>query len=203
VFKPQVNAKYLYNYINANIAIFENLYEGNGRKHLNINAFKNLQIPIPPLNIQNQIITQIEFLQSESSHYETYAKCLEKELDSISEIIQNMIKDKADFNDNWNNICTKYNLDTISDDETQDIDKFIKCQTKFLYKIIPKLANMDNLDDSNMSENELLDTEDKIMVGTSYENKDIMDEENEDIIDEENEKLNERIGQSTKVIRTK
>jgi hypothetical protein len=187
-----ITNKFLYNWLRYNdVSKYASGQIGKGS--LNKTSIYKIQIPIPPLNIQNKIVQQIELLQSESSHYDTYAKSLEKELDSINEIIQNMTKDKADFNDNWNKICTKYNLDTISDDETQDINKFIKCQTKFLYKIIPELAKTSELDDSDII-SDMSDTEDNIMEDNELD---------EAIIDEENEKLNERISQSTKVIRTK
>jgi len=74
-------------------------------------------IPIPPLNIQQEIINKIEQLNEISSHYKQYANTLQIELDNIMETIKNMtnlnkLKD--------NTISIKANRFLINSDESVD-----------------------------------------------------------------------------------
>ena len=62
-------------------------HAGNG--NINIpNMLNKIEISIPPLKVQEEIIKKIEQLESETSHYTTYAKVLQTELDSNSKTIK-------------------------------------------------------------------------------------------------------------------
>jgi type I restriction-modification system DNA methylase subunit/restriction endonuclease S subunit len=52
--------------------------------------FDNFQIPIPPLQIQEQIINKIVQLNEQSSYYEQYSKTLQTELELMNETISNL-----------------------------------------------------------------------------------------------------------------
>ena len=63
---------------------------GSGLGYIQMPKIQNLEIPIPPLNIQEQIIHKIAQLNDQSSHYNVYAQILQKEIDMISDTIKNM-----------------------------------------------------------------------------------------------------------------
>ncbi len=79
---------------------------GNCQPKLGIYQIQDLLIPVPLLKVQEEIIKKIEQLESETSHYSTYAKVLQTELDSISKTIENL--------------CKMKNNDGINDDEIND-----------------------------------------------------------------------------------
>jgi type I restriction enzyme S subunit len=87
-----LNFNYLKNYLLCNQhIIFNNYASGNAQKNMETNKLLNeFKIPIPPLNIQEQIIHKIEQLNEQSSHYNVYAQTLQSEIDIISETIKNM-----------------------------------------------------------------------------------------------------------------
>jgi type I restriction-modification system DNA methylase subunit len=92
--KEQLNIIYLHNYLNSYKYKISNMFVGGDKKNINICTFKNLEIPVPPLNIQEEIINKINKLNEQSSHYDTYAKVIQTELDNITETIQNMTQNK-------------------------------------------------------------------------------------------------------------
>ena len=86
-------------------------------------SFENFQIPIPSLELQEEIIKRIEALELESSHYNEYSKMLEKELLNITEIINNMtisskMNEEIILNEE-NNIINEENDDEINDEEEE------------------------------------------------------------------------------------
>ncbi len=103
VLKPNIkiiNIKYLYIYLLNNKQLL--VFTGNGLKHLSKENINSIQIPVPSLEVQEEIIKRIESLEQESSHYNQYAKMLQTELDNITEIIGNMTtasKDNIDINE--------------------------------------------------------------------------------------------------------
>lgn len=90
--KEQLNIIYLHNYLNSYKYKISNMFVGGDKKNINICTFKNLEIPVPSLEIQEEIINKINKLNEQSSHYDTYAKVIQTELDNITETIQNMTK---------------------------------------------------------------------------------------------------------------
>jgi restriction endonuclease S subunit len=88
----EITNKYLYVYF-QNIDFSKGLTNGNiGSGSLNKTSLYNLQIPIPPLNIQQQIITEIENIISAQSSYVKYAETLQEQINIIYTIIDNMTK---------------------------------------------------------------------------------------------------------------
>ena len=94
VLRPNKNiiTKYLFEILKTNniTSYLVNKCNGDSPPSYNLSAIQNLQIPVPPLEIQEEIIKRIELLEQESSHYNQYAKMLQTELDNITEIIGNM-----------------------------------------------------------------------------------------------------------------
>ena len=69
-----IDIVYLYLYLLHNKHLLH--FTGNGLKHLSKENINIVEIPIPPLNIQEQIIHKIEQLNDQSSHYNVYAQIL-------------------------------------------------------------------------------------------------------------------------------
>ena len=76
---------------------------------LNKTSFGNINIPIPSLEIQQDIVNKIQALGEPSSHYNQYHSILEQEMKNIMETIHNMtiyiegnkdIIEEFDLNDN-------------------------------------------------------------------------------------------------------
>jgi restriction endonuclease S subunit len=63
-----------------------------GLAHLSLTNLVKFEIPVPSLEIQEEIINKINKLNEQSSHYDQYAKFIQTELDNITETIQNMTK---------------------------------------------------------------------------------------------------------------
>jgi len=57
---------------------------------LNKTSLFNIKIPLPSLDIQQEIINKIEKLNESNSHYESYSNILKVEINNIMEIINNM-----------------------------------------------------------------------------------------------------------------
>ena len=92
VLKPNdnINIHYLYLFLLNNKYLLN--FTGNGLKHLSKENINIVRIPVPSLEIQEEIINKINKLNEQSSHYDTYAKVIQTELDNITETIQNMTK---------------------------------------------------------------------------------------------------------------
>lgn len=126
IFKPLNTLKiiYLHKYLLSIINIISNNFVGGDKKNLNMEGFKNIQIPIPPLQIQEEIIKKIEALDTSASHYNEYSKMLEKELSNITDIINNMTTlNKSNDIPLDNAINNKSNNIIILDDVVDNNDK--------------------------------------------------------------------------------
>jgi hypothetical protein len=95
--KININIMYIYFYLFNNKNLLH--FTGNGLKHLSKENINIVEIPIPPLNIQQQIINKINLLNTQSSHYEIYAQTLQQEIDHIMETIQNMCSNSTNSTD--------------------------------------------------------------------------------------------------------
>jgi len=86
----KININYLYHYLINNKQLL--IFTGNtgGLKHLSKENINQVKIPVPSLEVQEEIIKRIESLELQSSHYNQYAKILETELNNITEIINNI-----------------------------------------------------------------------------------------------------------------
>ena len=74
------------------------------------NILQNLEITVPPLNIQQQIIHKIEQLNNHQSHYQQYALLLQNELNYIIDTIENMTLVNESINDNIMKLIKKNEL---------------------------------------------------------------------------------------------
>ena len=93
-----------------------------GLGYIQMPKIQNLEIPIPPLNIQQQIIHKINLLNEQSSHYNTYAQTLQSEIDMISETIKNMTNNNK-INCNITDVKHNFNTDELTID-LSNIDKY-------------------------------------------------------------------------------
>jgi restriction endonuclease S subunit len=87
---------------------------GIGPGSLNKTSLYNLEIPIPPLLIQQQIITEIKEITSLQFTYSKYADALQEQINNIYTIIDNITKiplQKEDTEDNF----VEYNINDIFD----------------------------------------------------------------------------------------
>ena len=128
-----INKEYLWNYLKSYQKNIYKLQHGNGQPHVNTNDMINFNIPVPPLEVQEEIIKRIEALEQKSSHYNQYTQMLQTELDNISDIINNMTTactDNQDIN-NDNQDINNDNQDINEDEiiETSE-DKPVKKQKK-------------------------------------------------------------------------
>ncbi len=139
VLKPNIkiiNIKYLYIYLLNNKQLL--VFTGNGLKHLSKENINSIQIPVPSLEVQEEIIKRIESLEQESSHYNQYAKMLQTELDNITEIIGNMTtasKDNIDINeekvDETNDEQYNEQVDeTVDEQYNEQVDETVDEQIK-------------------------------------------------------------------------
>ena len=84
-----------YYMINNQEKIFNNYTTHNAQARMETNKLLNeFKIPVPSLEIQEDIINKINKLNEQSSHYDQYAKFIQTELDNITETIQNMTKNQ-------------------------------------------------------------------------------------------------------------
>lgn len=79
-----IDIDYLYLYLNANRKQIECLRAQNATPNISWYNLQNFEIPVPPLNIQKQLVEQINHINLPSSHYQIYAKCLEQEIANIN-----------------------------------------------------------------------------------------------------------------------
>ena len=63
--KNKFLAYYLYYYLNNNKTIFNKIYRGSGQQNIDIDNFNNINIPIPPLIIQDNTITILDDLMNQ------------------------------------------------------------------------------------------------------------------------------------------
>ena len=63
VVKPMIESvftKYVYYYLSGNIHILEEGFKGAGLKHISKEYISNIQIPIPPLSIQREVVERLD-----------------------------------------------------------------------------------------------------------------------------------------------
>lgn len=171
--KKNINCKYLYYYLTVRKNELMLLADyGTGLGYIQMPKIINISIPVPSLEIQQDIVNKIDQLNLEASHYANYGKCLQEELNNISEILNNLtnidqtneiheqdmdIKKDEDFIE----IDIKKNAERNADDEiindkseksdnnTEDENTF-KAKKKKL--IIKKENHKPNSEDENINE---------------------------------------------------
>jgi len=121
----KININYLYHYLINNKQLL--IFTGNtgGLKHLSKENINQVKIPVPSLEVQEEIIKRIESLELQSSHYNQYAKILETELNNITEIINNitlLCKDNDEPIDETNDNNDEP-IDETNDNNDEPIDE--------------------------------------------------------------------------------
>ncbi len=123
-------------------------------------SFENFKVPVPPLQVQEEIIKRIEALDVKSSHYNQYAQMLQTELDNISDIINNMTtacKNNEQLNDEANDEANDEPTDeSESESDKLNDEKLNKKTSKKLKKLINKSKEESDSDSSSESEGESL-----------------------------------------------
>jgi hypothetical protein len=110
----------------------------------------NLQIPVPSLHIQQQIINKINLLNTQSSHYETYAQTLQQEIDHIMETINNMCSNSANSTDTntTNKLSNKAKqiLNDLGLEDVPDIEQLlsdVNAELESGYELLNRLNKSD------------------------------------------------------------
>lgn len=83
----QLNPKFLYyvlDYLKEQIN--SNAFQGSGLNHLNIKIFENIQVPLPPLDLQQQIVNQLDNI------YENEIDNSKKTIEGLEKSIEGMMK---------------------------------------------------------------------------------------------------------------
>jgi len=125
IVKNEIKCKYLYYFLTYyRTKLMAKAKYGSGLGSISLTDINNFQIPIPSLELQEEIIKRIEALELETSHYNEYSKMLEKELLNITEIINNMttsskMNEEIILNEE-NNIINEENDEELNDQEDGD-----------------------------------------------------------------------------------
>ena len=81
--KPEKQKEVLKGYIDryflSKQSVIYNCSRGNAQKNLDVNRFKDLMIPLPPIEVQKEIVEQIEVKQNVIDHAKAIIKNLERE----------------------------------------------------------------------------------------------------------------------------
>ena len=80
----KILSKYLYYILSNNLDKIDLLFQGTGLKHLDKSSFKQLQLPLPPLQKQQEIVAELDKMQAV--------------IDGCKQVIENW-KPQIDFND--------------------------------------------------------------------------------------------------------
>jgi len=99
------NIKYMYYYLKKNEYILkENCECGSANKGLDIEAFLNIKIPLPPIEIQQRIVEQLDNIYE--NEIENSKKTIEGLEKSIESIMNNTCDNKLNKLSNLKNECT-------------------------------------------------------------------------------------------------
>ena len=114
-----IKCKYLYYYLTFyRTKLMSKAKYGSGLGYISLKDINEFKIPVPSLEIQEEIIKRIESLEEPSSHYNQYAKILETELNNINEIISNMTILNNNINDELDNDQCDNNNNDIDEKES-------------------------------------------------------------------------------------
>ncbi len=81
--KDKVETLFLAYYLKTQKKSLESLTSNSGVKHLNISMLKNFKIPLPPLNIQKEIVKECKVVDDEVERASTDIEELKKKIDKI------------------------------------------------------------------------------------------------------------------------
>lgn len=151
-----INFNYLEKYLRE-CANFNKLIKFQAIPGITKADLEKLQIPVPPLEVQEEIIKRIEALDNKSSHYNQYAQMLQTELDNISDIINNMTtackNNEQSIDESNDEANDEANDESESESESKLNDEKVNKKTsKKLKKLINK--SKEKSDDESESESE-------------------------------------------------
>jgi type I restriction-modification system DNA methylase subunit len=113
-----VNLKYIYYYILTNLNLFKNLYTGIAIKNISKTNIINFKIPIPPINLQNNIVQQLDLNNQQ-------IKELEIEINNKKIYANQYINNLLNNNDiliNSNQINVNQVNDNITNEDIASVD---------------------------------------------------------------------------------
>jgi type I restriction enzyme S subunit len=84
-FKENINIFFIFNYLK--VINYANITKTNSIPNITWTLLKELKIPIPSIDKQEEIIKNIEKLENELTHYKEYSNMLQTELDNIIDMI--------------------------------------------------------------------------------------------------------------------
>ena len=94
----KVLTRYVHKYLEGNIYILEEGFRGAGLKHINQKYIKKLQIPVPPIEIQKQIVEVLDEVQKLIDNRKKQIKLLD---DLIESIFYDMFGDPVKNDKGW------------------------------------------------------------------------------------------------------
>lgn len=77
--QKEVSKGYIDRYFLSKQSVIYNCSRGNAQKNLDVNRFKDLMIPLPPIEVQKEIVEQIEVKQNAIDHAKAIIQNLERE----------------------------------------------------------------------------------------------------------------------------
>lgn len=90
----QIKIKYIYYYILNNIELLQNGFIGVGLQHISKNYIKNVKIPIPPLERQNEIVEYLDFI------YEKANKTSNEKIQELKKLNEYCLNNQKKFGEN-------------------------------------------------------------------------------------------------------
>ncbi len=92
--------KYIYELINNNIYLLAQGFEGISIKNISQDYIKDLKIPLPPIDIQEKIVSEIEIIEKEEEKIEKEIEEMKKEVDVLFSTLYMQTNDSIRLNDN-------------------------------------------------------------------------------------------------------
>jgi type I restriction-modification system DNA methylase subunit len=115
ILKTNENIKYLYYYLQININILENGFSGSTIKHISKEYIKNIEIPIPPIAVQNAIVEKLDVL---NSNIENSKKMVEEYRKIIKYYVECQTRNEKEYN--LGDICETESGDYIKSSDFKD-----------------------------------------------------------------------------------
>ena len=81
--KNEVLKEYVDRYFLSKQSVIYGCSRGNAQKNLDVDRFRDLEIPLPPIEVQKEIVEQIEVKQNAIDHAKAIIQNLERERDDI------------------------------------------------------------------------------------------------------------------------
>ena len=99
--KNKNNIKYFYYFLNNNIKLLENKFSGCSKKKITNTSVANVDIPVPSIEVQNEIVEQLESLEKQKQNFDNTIKFTKKEMEFYMNC---KIKKACKNNCEWKNL---------------------------------------------------------------------------------------------------